>query len=905
MTDVIRIKRRAAGSGNSGAPAALANAELAYNEQDDILYYGKGGTPTAAASIVQVAGAGAFPSKTYVDNADALKANIASPTFTGSPQAPTPGTAVNDTSIATAAFVKAQGYLTGNQTVTLSGDVTGSGATAISTTIANAAVVNAKLANMTAPAFKGRITAGAGAPEDLTGTQATALLDAFTPTLKGLAPSSGGGTVNYLRADGTWAAPSGAGGGIADAPSDSKTYGRKNAAWTDLALAFQPLDADLTAIAALAGTNVIYYRSAADTWSAVTVGTGLSFSGGNLTCTVSTTGFAPLASPVFTGDPQAPTPATADNDTSIATTAFVKAQGYLIGNQNVTLTGDVTGSGATSIAATLATVNPNVGTFQGLTVNAKGLVTAAVNQGYLTGPAAALTAVNDTNVTLALGGTPATALLQATSITVGWVGTLPAARLNANVVQAVANDTNVTGSIAAQTLTLGWAGTLANARLAAMAANTVKGNNTASAATPIDLTAAQLNAMLPIFTSTLNGLAPSSGGGTINFLRADGIWAAPAGGGNVTSVGTPVNGQWAQWTGATSIQGVTTASMPFVQKAGDTMTGDLTISKTAPTLNLTKSASGDSSAVFGFNGTNARWSMTLGNSVTEGGSNAGSDFQINRYTDAGAFIDAPMTITRSSGLSTFGGDVTINKGTPVLNFNKTASGQTQGINGMTNGVMRWGIVPGTLAAESGGNAGSNFTITPFSDAGVALAVPFTIYRSGSKISLGALTGGGQITTQNTQIDEWCNATGYCVGMQSTVAGAFYSTVFINSGGTPCGYISHNDTSTAYNTSSDARLKEDDHPFTRGREVIDKLNVKDFRWKVNGQRSVGMFAQEVEPDWPDAISRGVDGETWGIDYSKFVPLLTQALQEAFKRIDELEDRIAKLEGTKSKKGKRHS
>lgn len=37
---------------------------------------------------------------------------------------------------------------------------------------------------------------------------------------------------------------------------------------------------------------------------------------------------APLASPVFTGDPKAPTPATADNDTSIATTAFVKAQAY-------------------------------------------------------------------------------------------------------------------------------------------------------------------------------------------------------------------------------------------------------------------------------------------------------------------------------------------------------------------------------------------------------------------------------------------------------------------------------------------------------------------------------------------------------------------------------------------------
>lgn len=38
--------------------------------------------------------------------------------------------------------------------------------------------------------------------------------------------------------------------------------------------------------------------------------------------------YALLASPVFTGDPKAPTPATGDNDTSIATTAFVKAQGY-------------------------------------------------------------------------------------------------------------------------------------------------------------------------------------------------------------------------------------------------------------------------------------------------------------------------------------------------------------------------------------------------------------------------------------------------------------------------------------------------------------------------------------------------------------------------------------------------
>lgn len=43
----------------------------------------------------------------------------------------------------------------------------------------------------------------------------------------------------------------------------------------------------------------------------------------------SISGFAPLASPVFTGDAKCVTPATSDNDTSIATTAFVKNQAYL------------------------------------------------------------------------------------------------------------------------------------------------------------------------------------------------------------------------------------------------------------------------------------------------------------------------------------------------------------------------------------------------------------------------------------------------------------------------------------------------------------------------------------------------------------------------------------------------
>jgi hypothetical protein len=79
--------------------------------------------------------------------------------------------------------------------------------------VAASTLTNAKLANVATATIKGRATAGTGSPEDLTGTQATALLDVFSGGAKGLAPASGGGTANFLRADGTWAAPAGGGGG--------------------------------------------------------------------------------------------------------------------------------------------------------------------------------------------------------------------------------------------------------------------------------------------------------------------------------------------------------------------------------------------------------------------------------------------------------------------------------------------------------------------------------------------------------------------------------------------------------------------------------------------------------------------------------------------------------------------
>ncbi len=69
-------------------------------------------------------------------------------------------------------------------------------------------------------------------------------------------------------------------------------------------------------------------------------------------------------------------------------------------------------------------------------------------------------------------------------------------------------------------------GAITLARMANLAANSVIGNNTGSSAVPVALTQAQLTAMIDDFTSALSGAVPASGGGTTNFLRADGTWAS-------------------------------------------------------------------------------------------------------------------------------------------------------------------------------------------------------------------------------------------------------------------------------------------------------------------------------------------------------------------------------------------
>lgn len=97
-----------------------------------------------------------------------------------------------------------------------------------------------------------------------------------------------------------------------------------------------------------------------------------------------------------------------------------------------------------------------------------------------------------------------------------------------------------TGAVAAQTGDYSFSqisGSLALTSIASIGVNTVLGNVGGAAAAPIALSATQLTTLCNAFSSTLSGCVLASGGGTANFLRADGQWVVPPGGtGAVTSV---------------------------------------------------------------------------------------------------------------------------------------------------------------------------------------------------------------------------------------------------------------------------------------------------------------------------------------------------------------------------------
>lgn len=122
-------------------------------------------------------------------------------------------------------------------------------------------------------------------------------------------------------------------------------------------------------------------------------------------------------------------------------------------------------------------------------------------------------------------------------------------------------------------------------------------------------------------------------------------------------------------------------------------------------------------------------------------------------------------------------------------------------------------------------------------------------------------------------------------------------------GAQVGSISVTASATAYNTSSDYRLKENVVNLSGAIDRVKLLKPSRFNFIADPDTTVdGFVAHEVSDIVPEAVHGEKDAvdadgnpEYQGIDQSKLVPLLTAALKEALTKIDSLETRITALEG----------
>lgn len=359
----------------------------------------------------------------------------------------------------------------------------------------------------------------------------------------------------------------------------------------------------------------------------------------------------------------------------------------LVGNvsgvaADVALSGDATL--ANTGALTLATVNSNVGSFTSanITVNAKGLITAAAN-----GAAALSPTLTNTHIFVGNASNVATDVALSGDAAISNTGAL---------------------SIAANAVT--------NAKLAQMATLTIKGNNTAGTANALDLTVAQVNAILPVFTSTLNGLAPLSGGGTTNFLRADGTWAVPAGSGfNYLSTNTSTYGgtnSTLTFTGARNVVIGILAGNALTSGTDSTYIGN-SAGKAASTVNF-NTAIGSQALLLGTGANNtaigaesliaattAAFNTAVGESAlesqTSGGRNVGIGYAAGAVCQTG-------TDNVSVGMNTV---TSANNTTNAVIIGNASSGATGAVTvgtGNTNAFASIALGATTTAGSSGGTA---------------------------------------------------------------------------------------------------------------------------------------------------------------------------------------------------------
>lgn len=430
-------------------------------------------------------------------------------------------------------------------------------------------------------------------------------------------PGVTSGTTKYLREDSTWQVPPGGSpptgtgfphitGGSQDAAARAVDVSTADVTGTLAAARFPALTGDVTTTAGSVATTI---GSGKVTNSMLAQASANTIKGNNTGAVGTVVDMTTAQAKTLLAISNADVSGLGTLATASSVSLTTQATGTLQAAQAPALTGDVTttaGSLATTIAAGAVTLAKQAN------------LAANSIQGNNTGTPAtpiALTAAQ-TKTLLAItnadvSGLGSLATASSVNLSTQATGTLQAAQEPAHT----GDVTNTAGSLA---MTIA-ASAVTNAKQANMAAGTVKGNNTGSAAAPIDLTSAQVAAMLPAFVASgashAQGLVPDPGvtAGTTKFLREDSSWAVPSAGGSVPT-----------GTGFTHITaGVQDGAAKTVDVSGADCTGTLAAARfPALTGDVTTSAGAVATTIAANAVTNAKAAQMAANTIK--GNNTGA-----------------------------------------------------------------------------------------------------------------------------------------------------------------------------------------------------------------------------------------------------------------------------------------
>ena len=141
--------------------------------------------------------------------------------------------------------------------------------------------------------------------------------------------------------------------------------------------------------------------------------------------------------------------------------------------------------------------------------------------------------------------------------------------------------------------------------------------------------------------------------------------------------------------------------------------------------------------------------------------------------------------------------------------------------------------------------------------------------------------------------ETASATGNFASNNTAGSGTRYHVVFYESG-TERGSITSNGSATAFNTSSDYRLKHDVQPLAGALATVAALKPVTYKWTSDDSLGEGFIAHELAEHIPLAVSGEKDAvkedgtiKPQGVDYSKVVVHLVAAIQELSAKVAALE------------------